>query len=209
MTGVQTCALPICFRRTAGAPETYYLLGFSPQNLKLDGSFHTIKVTLKTPGAHYDLQARRGFYAPKHIDNEAENTKAEIEEALFSREDLRELPIALHTQFFKGNDGKATVTVLAHLDVKKFRYKKEEGRNKNVITVVAALFDSNGNVVEATEKVLTMQLKDETLASNKIDNGLTIRSQFNVKPGRYLVRLVVRDNEGQMLSAQNSAVEIQ
>jgi VWFA-related protein len=195
------------FARMAVAPDTYYLLGFSPQNLKLDGSFHGIKVTLKAPNK-YEIQARKGYYSPKHIDNEAENTKAEIEEALFSREDLRELPIALHTQFFKNSDDKATVTVLAHLDVKKFRYKKEEGRNKNQVTVVSALFDRNGNLVDATEKILTMQLRDETLAG-KVDNGLTVRTQFTVKPGTYLVRLVVRDSEGQMLSAQNSAVNIQ
>ncbi len=34
------------FRRTAAAPDTYYILGFSPQNLRLDGSFHALKVTL-------------------------------------------------------------------------------------------------------------------------------------------------------------------
>jgi len=196
------------FARMAVAPDTYYLLGFSPQNLKLDGSFHGIKVSLKPPGNKYQLQARKGYYSPKHIDNEAENTKAEIEEALFSREDLRELPIAIHTQFFKTSDDKATVTVLAHLDIKKFRFKKEDGRNKNQVTVVSALFDRNGNLADATEKVLTMQLRDETLAS-KVDNGLTVRTQFTVKPGTYLVRLVVRDSEGQMLSAQNSAVTIQ
>jgi len=29
-----------------------------------------------------------------------------------------------------------------------------------------------------------------------------------VKPGSYLVRLVVRDGEGQLMSAENGAVEI-
>ncbi len=30
-----------------------------------------------------------------------------------------------------------------------------------------------------------------------MDNGLTVRTAFSVKPGTYVVRLVVRDNEGQ------------
>jgi len=51
------------FRRVAVAPEYYYVLGFSPQNLKLDGSFHALKVTLKPPG-DLSLSARRGYYAP-------------------------------------------------------------------------------------------------------------------------------------------------
>jgi hypothetical protein len=34
-----------------------------------------------------------------------------------------------------------------------------------------------------------------------------LKSSFDVKPGRYIVRLVVRDADGQ-LAAQSSAVEI-
>jgi len=46
-------------------------LGFSPQNLKLDGSFHHLKISLKDP-AKLTLQARRGYYAPKHVADPAE-----------------------------------------------------------------------------------------------------------------------------------------
>ena len=67
------------------------------------------------------MQARKGYYAPKRLTDAAETAKEEIEEALFSREELRELPVDLHTQFFKGNNGMANVTVLAHLDVKHFK----------------------------------------------------------------------------------------
>jgi VWFA-related protein len=195
------------FKVTGTAPETYYLLGFSPQNLKLDGTFHALKVTLKAPG-HLDLQARKGYYAPKRLTDAAENAKQEIEEALFSREELRELPVDLHTQFFKAANGTSTVTVLAHLDVKHFKFKKADDRNNNTVTIVSSLFDRNGSLVIAITKELTLHLKDETL-DKKIDTGLTIRTPFNVKPGTYLVRLVVRDTEGQMISAENSAVNAQ
>jgi VWFA-related protein len=195
------------FRVTGTAPETYYLLGFSPQNLKLDGTFHALKVTLKAPG-HLDLQARKGYYAPKRLTDAAETAKTEIEEALFSREELRELPVDLHTQFFKAANGTTNVTVMAHLDVKHFKFKKADGRNNNTITVVSSLFDRDGNMVLAITKTLELHLKDDTL-DKKVDGGLTLRTPFNVKPGTYLVRLVVRDSEGQMISAENSAVNAQ
>jgi hypothetical protein len=51
-----------------------------------------------------------------------------------------------------------------------------------------------------------MHLKDDTL-DRKVDNGVTLKTSFDVKPGSYLVRLVVRDNEG-LLSAENGAIEI-
>jgi VWFA-related protein len=195
------------FRRTAAAPDTYYILGFSPQNLRLDGSFHALKVTFGKSGGHYELQARKGYYAPKRLIDAKETAKEEIEEALFSREELRELPVELHTQFFKGNNGMANVTVMAHLDVKHFRFRKAEDRNNNTVTIVSSLFDRNGNIVSAITKNLEMHLKDDTLAK-RVDNGLTVRTSFNVKPGTYVIRLVVRDEEGQQISAENGAVDI-
>ena len=51
-----------------------------------------------------------------------------------------------------------------------------------------------------------MRLKDETLHS-KLIAGVTLKTSFDVRPGSYLVRLVVRDDEG-VVAAQNGAVEI-
>ena len=194
------------FKRVASRPEYFYVLGFSPQNLKLDGSFHGLKVTVKTP-AKLSLQARRGYYAPRHVADPEEAAKQEIEDALFSREELHDLPVELHTQFFKPSLDSARLSVVVRVDVKHIRFRKAEGRNRNDLTIVSGLFDRNGNYVTGVTKVLEMRLKDETL-EHKLQSGVTLRTSFDVKPGTYLVRLVVRDAEGQVMSAENGAVEI-
>ena len=193
-------------RRVADLPESYYMLGFTPQNLKLDGKFHTLKVTLKTKGK-FDLQSRRGYFAPKHDIDAAEEAKREIEDEVLSSEELHDLPVALHTQFFKAADNSAKLTVLARVDVKRLHYKQTENRSENKLTIVTAVFDRNGNFMEATEKTVEMKWKSETL-QNKLSSGITLKSSFDVKPGRYLVRVVARDSEQQVMSAENGAVEI-
>ncbi len=194
------------FRRVAETPEYSYVLAFAPQNLKLDGSFHSLKITLKTP-QKLTLQARRGYFAPKNLASPEEQAKQEIEEAMYSQEELHNLPVKLHTQFFKAGDTDAKLVVLAHVDVRLLRFRKVEGRNDNVLTCVSALFNRNGNFVQGIEKTVTMHLKDETL-ERKLGSGITLKTSFDVKPGSYLVRLVVRDAEGQMMSAENGTVEI-
>ena len=194
------------FTRLSAAPEYYYLLAFSPQNLKLDGSFHQLKVTVKAI-KDTTLTARRGYYAPKHLEDATETAKREVEEALFSREEMGDIPAELHTQFFKIGDDKARVSVLIKVELKRLKFRKEEDRNRNDLTVVAALFDRNGIYVTGSQKKIEMRLKDETV-EKKLDGGITIRSSFDVKPGNYAVRLVVRDTEGQLMSAQNGVVEI-
>ena len=51
------------FKRLTAAPEFVYLLEFSLQNVKPDGSYHSLKIKLNQDGLK--LQARRGYYAPK------------------------------------------------------------------------------------------------------------------------------------------------
>jgi VWFA-related protein len=194
------------FRRVASAPEYSYLLGFSPQNLKLDGHYHKLKVTLKDP-QKFTLQARRGYYAPKHILDPAEQDKQEIEEALFSQDEMHDIPIELHTQFFKSSDDNAKLTVLAHIDVKGLHFRKVDGRNRDDLTIVSALFNRNGDFIQGSKKILEMRLKDDTLA-NKLGSGVTMRTSFDVKPGEYLVRLVVRDADERMMSAKSGAIQI-
>jgi VWFA-related protein len=194
------------FRRVASTPEYSYVLGFSPANLKLDGRFHSLKVSLKNP-QKFSIQARRGYYAPKHAQDPGELARQEIEDALFSQEEVHSLPVELHTQFYKASDTDAKLTVLAHIDVRRLRLRKVDGRNQNELTVVSALFNGNGNFVQGIQKTLTMKLKDETL-EKKMGPGITLRTSFDVKPGNYLVRLVVRDAEAQLLSAENDAVRI-
>ena len=192
------------FRRV-GAAEFYYMLGFSPQNLKLDGKFHKLQVKLTQP-ADFTLQARKGYYAPTHAVNADEEAKQEIEDAIFSQDESHDLPVELHTQFFKLSEDNAKLAVLVHLDVRQLHYAKTEGRNRDNVTVVSALFDRNGRFINAIEKTVEMRWKDETLES-KLASGITLKSDFDVKPGAYMVRLVVRDSGGE-LSAENGAVEI-
>jgi VWFA-related protein len=193
------------YKLTADAPAFVYLVGFSPQNLKLDGSYHNLKVSLKVP-AGLNLVARRGYYAPKRLDSPEETARREIEEALFSREEMHDLPLEMHTQFFKTADA-AKLSVVIHVDVKRMRFRKVEDRSHNILTVVAALFDRNGNYVVGQTKTIEFRLKDATLGRLETA-GINLRNNFDVKPGTYLVRLVVRDAEGQMMSAANGAVEI-
>ena len=193
-------------KRVSDAPEYFYVLGFAPQNLKLDGTFHRLKVALKESNK-LALQARRGYYAPRHVADAVETAKREIEEALFSREEIHDIPVELHTQFFKSSDENARLSVLVRVDVQHIRFRKEDGRNRNDLTIVSGLFDRNGNYVTANERIIEMRLRDDTL-ENKLHQGINLKTNFDVKPGSYLVRLVVRDAEGQMMSAQNGAVEI-
>jgi VWFA-related protein len=194
-------------RRLATAPDYYYLLGFSPQNLRMDGSFHSLKVSVLKTIRDVSVDARKGYYAPTHTEDAKETARRELEEALFSREEMTDIPLDFGTQFFKPTAESAKLSVLVKLDVRKLRFRKEEDRNKDELTLVCGVFDRNGVYVTGVQKLIEMRLKDETL-EKRLDNGITIRNSLDIKPGQYSLRIVVRDAEGALMSARNGVVEI-
>jgi hypothetical protein len=52
-----------------------------------------------------------------------------------------------------------------------------------------------------------MKLLDKTF-ERLSRSGFTLKTSFDIKPGTYLVRMVVRDAEGAQLAARNGAVSI-
>jgi len=194
-------------RMIAGTPEVSYLVAFTPHNLKYDGKFHSLKVSLVTKNPGVTVQARRGFYAPKHEVSIQEAAKEEMEEALFSQDVEHGVPVELHTQYYKVDSSSAKLAVMTHVDIARIRFAKAEGRNQDNLIVLAALFDQDGNMVSGIEKTVEMHLRDTTL-ERLSRTGVTVKTSFDVKPGDYVVRLVVRDSNAAHLSAENGVVQI-
>jgi len=192
-------------QRADAVPEYIYLLAFSPTDIKLDGKRHQLKVTLKNARG-YTVQARESYFADGYTEDPADEVKQQIQDAFFSNQDMNGLPVRLQTQFFKDGDN-ATLTVNTRVDATKLPFRKEDGRNNDNLTLVVGLFDQNGNSVSAYRKIIEMRLKDETLSA-WLRSGIENSTDFSVKPGKYLVRLVVQDSEGHSMAAQSTGVEI-
>lgn len=192
--------------RAGAAPDICYVLGFSPPNQKMDGKYHMIKVAM-TGKTKYEIQARRGYFAPKKVEDPQEQAKQEIAEAVYSQEEIHELSVDLQTQYFKTQAEDAKLSVVSRIELKGMHFRKADGRNLDNLTVATVIFDENGNYVAGGEKLLEMKLLDTTY-DRLSRTGLTMKSSFDVKPGKYMVRQVIRDSEGAQMAARNGAVVI-
>ncbi len=194
------------FDRLANPPEYIYYLGFYPKDLKPDGKFHDIKVTLAAAKG-LTVTARNGYWAPSHEEDAAATATREISEAVFSRDEMRDLPMDISTEFYKTTEEDAKLRVVSHLDIKQISLRKQDDRNRNDVTLLCALFDRNGNFVKGGQTVVEIRLKDESLDRQRA-RGVTVDHEFDVKTGDYLIRVVARDEEGHQMAAVNGVVEI-
>ena len=75
------------------------------------------------------------------------------------------------------------------------------------MTVVTGLFDRNGNYISGIERVVEMRLRDKSLEVLE-DSGISVEENFSVPSGSYIVRVVVKDGQGQTTAAKNTGIEV-
>jgi VWFA-related protein len=188
----------------------YYVLAFAPRNLKLDGRFHSLKVTLSEHRPGVTLQARRGYFAPKKAvkeEKEEDETQEKIREAVLSRGETQELPLAVSTEVSK-TSGKTEFSVMARLDARPIHFQKTGDRNLNTLTFVSTIFDADGAWVTGQQSQVRLNLPDDSLQKLLASAGIVVRATFQLKPGTYTVREVVIDSEDHHLGAVSREVEI-
>jgi VWFA-related protein len=194
------------FRQVTAVPDTAYTLAFSPEELKHNGAFHTIKVTV-VPARGFTLQTRKGYFAPEKAQDLAVQEKEDIQDATFSTNEMKGLPVQVNTRFFMLNKTDAEIYVVMHIDLQQVHFRKDGDRNLDNLTLATAVFDRDGHYVTGQQKVLELRLRDQSV-EKVLQTGVKIETELNTKAGTYLVRTVVRDSESGQISAVNSTVEI-
>jgi VWFA-related protein len=191
--------------KLAEEPEVRYLLGFSPGNLAPDGRFHSLKVKVKEERG-LDVQARNGYFAPNHLASAGENAKDEIRKAIFGREEIHDIAIDMATELSKISESETKLTIVASVDITRLPYRRVDGKNSDDVEVVCSLFDRNGAYIEGVSNTITLRLVDN-VTFNRENGTVPVRAEFKVAPGRYGIRLVARDSEGEMMTTQYGEVD--
>ena len=194
------------FRKVLSPPEVSYVLTFSPQNLKNDGAFHNLKVTLAN-GHGMTVQARKGYFAPKGQQSPEEQAKDQIREAVFSQETIQDLPLIVQTHASKVGTQDERIDIRAELDVGSLPFKTDGDRSIDDVKFIVALFDRDGKYVKGSQQDRALALKRDTLAQLK-KSGLRFHAGVTVKTGTYTVRMVVREAQRGGMAAVSKAVEI-
>jgi len=129
------------FGETAAVPEVAYVLTFTPADFKLDGKFHTLKVSLneKKP---WTVDARRGYFDPTRALAQQAPGQDELDRLMFSQDETHVLPVEVSAEVGKQVKPPSTLTVVIHVDMRNLQFRKEADRSVNTLTFDTALFES-------------------------------------------------------------------
>jgi VWFA-related protein len=173
--------------------SSYYLLGYSPSNLRSDGRFRRIRVEVDRPGVK--VEARPGYFAPKNFRQfTEEDRELQLQQAMDIDSPFVDLPFVLDTAYFRRNKRTYAVVLAAKIPGSAISFLAKSGKHETAFDFAWRVSDEKGKVVAALRDTLPVKVTGETyemlLAGNILYEG-----GIELPPGRYRLKTVVRENQ--------------
>jgi VWFA-related protein len=189
--------------------KAYYLIGYIPTNSRHDGKFRKIQVEVRR--GDVKVRARKGYYAPdegKPEPKTAHGLDAHLRQALDSPYSVDAIPLRMTSYVFGPSlSGKTTVLVAADVDPSGIAFEEQKGRFDATLDsyVVVAARDSSLSIPQEKEIALSLpaDVKAQLAAS-----WLPVFRSFELGPGTYQARLLVRDRKSGRIGTVRHEFEV-
>jgi VWFA-related protein len=189
------------------APDTIYLLGFSPENLKPDGSFHRLKVRLTRAAAH-GVESRPGYFAPSKEEQDTEGVAARVDAVVAAGEVVSEIPMEVRAAPGTTSEGRPALKVEVRVDIQGLPFQRRNGRSVERLRLVTALFGREGRFLSGSQALVELSLRDATrvqLAKEGLVQSVTLEGPR----GDYILRQVVQEEAQGRIASLSREVQIQ
>lgn len=177
-------------RRAVDDSRVTYTLGFYPAGAKWDGSFHNIKVRVKTTGA--EVRARTGYFA---LLDSAQATPKSVQ-AIISQTAISQLEstgIGMRVHVQPGDAaGEHSLNVDLHLGLHDIHLEQDNGTWTGTLQTVFLQLNSRGEIIQALDEMLQLTLPQAVYEQALID-GLRNTKHIRILPGAARLCVVLRD----------------
>lgn len=189
--------------------ESYYLIGFDPDEETFDGKFRSLKVKINRRGL--TARTRSGFLgrADEVRIDRPKTRNEEITDVIFSPFAARELPVELTALYFADAELKPVIRTMVQIDTAALAFQTgENGKLSTTLELIAITFDDNGKPAEQQERNFTITLDQAALERVRRD-GLVYQSDFTLsKPGFYHFHTVLREISTGKMGASSQLLDV-
>jgi VWFA-related protein len=194
------------FARVQRDMSAYYLLGYSTPNLAKDGRFRRIRVRLKKPGANFRVEARAGYYADRDFVHTAKaDRETQLQDQLFSAVSATDLPVLVNAGFFRLAADRYYVPISMAVPGSAVPIPAEKDKDKVALDVLGIVQDEQGRPVGRIRQ--TMQLPPGSVGTLTAKQIL-YQSAVTLPPGRFSVKVVVRENTSGLMGSFEAPVVV-
>jgi hypothetical protein len=204
-TGGRACTntndIADCLGRALDDSSHYYMLTYYPNPKPKGSGLHRIKLEVK--GEKLNVRARNSYYygtAPTY----GSAPKSEVAVALQSNLDYTALPLVLKFTGLKPAEGnKRLASFVVGVDGRALSIDEDHG-NRISLLVGAQAKAGDAPVIMGIDTKLKPELVEQIRAKQLTQNG-----EITLTPGKYDVRVVVRDNLTGRIGSITAPIEVQ
>jgi VWFA-related protein len=184
-----TNAIKGSIRQAIDESRVTYQLGFYPEDVNWDGSFHKLHVKVKRPDAH--VQTREGYFALPEPKIAGQTWAEMISEIATSPVEATGIRIRAEvTPPYE--PGEKKLSLLLSLDTAQFQFAQDGGTWNDVVSVAYIQLDKKNRVIETHPLRLPLAIDAETYAQ-LMKQGMILTRDVQVLQDAAAVQLIVRD----------------
>lgn len=169
-----------------------YEIGFYPDNVNWDGSFHTIHIKVNVPGAQ--VSARDGYFALGEERASAQTRMALLAEAARGPLDATELNVRAHVSPVRSADGTddPKLDIALALDTRQFNFVESNGAWNELLDVAFVQLDDKNQIIRTSRESFPFSL-DRASLDQLTTQGLSLEEEVPIRSGAAQLRVIVRE----------------
>ena len=184
--------------------SSYYMLGYYPSNKKWGGKFREIKLQVDRPGVQ--LRYRRGYFALNPSDWRKDNGERRLTAAL-TADSLPSTEVTFMARALPPPPDSDTVVEFA-VDPSTLSFETEaENHHYCTLQFEVQAFTPEGKLVNAEVQTAEASLPEPTYERVR-KQELPMNVPIRLAPGKYILRLGVRDNLTGLFGTADLALEV-
>ena len=184
--------------------SSYYMLGYYPGNKKWDGKFRQVKLQVDRPGVQ--LRYRRGYFAVNPSEWRKDNGERTLTAALTANS-LPSTEVTFMARALPPAPDSDTVVEFA-VDPSTLSFETEaENHHHSTLQFEVQAFTPEGKLVKAEVQTAEASLPEPTYERVR-KQELPMNVPIRLAPGKYILRLGVRDNLTGLFGTADLALEV-
>jgi VWFA-related protein len=171
--------------------SAYYAIGFHSTNLARDGKYRKLTIKINRPGIK--LEYRPGYYAPADFKHSGkEDREQELQDQLSSDLPATDIAVYMDAMYFRLDATRYYMPVSLVVPGSQIPFVKGGDKDKATLDIIGAVIDETKRPVGRIRDTVKLNLDASQQARQK---NVQYTTSFNLPPGKYEVKFVVRENQ--------------
>jgi VWFA-related protein len=184
----------------------YYVMGYFSSNAKEDGKYRKIRVELVRPGLK--IEHRPGYFASKAFGQLTQQERdLQLQQAMTVDRPFVDVPLILQTDYFRKDDNTTLVPISIELHGDGLKFEEKGANRESKFEFVAQATDAKGKVSSVARDAVQVRLPAEKAEKIK-SGGIFYSTGFQLRPGDYKLKFLVRDNVTGKLGSFEKPIQV-